>query len=275
MPARDRVAAAIASLDPASRALLELSTRRGLSEEEIGDLLGTEPAEIRRRRLESVARLGAQLGVGAAHHYELEDQLSRLDDAEWRAEHPAAGPAPDTRRRRAPVVVGGVLLLVAAAVAVLVLGSGDGDRDGRSPDPGGEKSASRDGDEKAKNPKPQKARPGVTTGRVLAMERLNDTRGRGTAQIRRQGARAQVRLRATGFLRPRGGGYAVWLNSPGVAARRLYATDKTSIERDIPLPADVGRYRFLEVARAVPRLNSRHSGLSLLRVPIAELAKPR
>ena len=262
---RDRVAAAIAGLDPAARAVLELSARRGLSENEIGGLLGMDPAEIRQRRQESIAELGSVLGVSATHHYELQDLLTRLDESEWRGQSgTSAGPA-DRPRGRAALAAAGVLLVLAAAVAVLVLGSADDDSD---PDRRAEPRAP-----KPKAQKPQAGEPPVAAGRVIEMERLNDTRGRGTAQIRRTGDRAHVRIRAAGFLRPRGGGYAVWLFNSRGDARRLYATETTSIQRDFPLPANVSRYRFIEVARAIPRLTSPHSGLTLLRAPVAELAR--
>ena len=103
------------------------------------------------------------------------------------------------------------------------------------------------------------------------MQRLNGTNGRGTAQIVRSGGRSRLRLEVTAFLRPNGGGYAVWLYTPGRAARRLFATTQTAFAREFPLPKDIGRFRFAEVARAVPALDSDHSGLTLLRVPLSRL----
>ena len=76
-----------------------------------------------------------------------------------------------------------------------------------------------------------------------------------------------------GFLRPNGGGYAVWLYTPSGPARRLFATADTEFRREFPLPKDLSPFRFAEVARAVPDLDSDHSGLSLLRVPIASLRR--
>ena len=269
MLTRDRLATALARLDPASRALLELSARRGLSEQQIGELLAMKPEEIRLRRQEGMARLGAELGLGPGHSYELHDQLSRLEESEWRGEEPNPEAARTGGRRTAAVIAVSVLLIVATTVVALVLGSGDRDKDRKEPSVS---TSEKDGARTVKKGKPPAP---ISVGRVLSMERLNDTRGSGTAQIRRAGGRAQVRLRVQGFLRPRGGGYAVWLFNSRDDARRLYATDATAIRRDIPLPKEVGRYRFVEVARAVPRLNSRHSGLTLLRAPVSELAKRR
>jgi hypothetical protein len=106
------------------------------------------------------------------------------------------------------------------------------------------------------------------------MERLNGTYGRGTAQLLQDAEGAQLRLDVSSFLRPVGGGYAVWLYSSAEDARRLYTTTDTSIERDFQLPADFDEYRYVEVARAIPELDSDHSGLSLLRVRVDELMQP-
>ena len=42
----DSFTAALARLDPASRALLDLSLRRGMTPDEIGDLLGTDAESV-------------------------------------------------------------------------------------------------------------------------------------------------------------------------------------------------------------------------------------
>ena len=103
------------------------------------------------------------------------------------------------------------------------------------------------------------------------MQRLNGTNGRGTAQIVRSGGTARLRLEVESFLTPNRGGYAVWLHTPGGPARRLFATADTAFAREFPLPKNLAPFRFAEVARAVPDLDSDHSGLTLLRVPLSRL----
>jgi hypothetical protein len=100
------------------------------------------------------------------------------------------------------------------------------------------------------------------------MQRLNGTYGRGTAQI----TGSKLHLKVSSFLQPQGGGYAVWLYNSRDDAKRLYSTTKTSIDRDIPLPDGFEKYRFVEVARAIPDLDSDHSGISLLRARVSELS---
>jgi hypothetical protein len=108
----------------------------------------------------------------------------------------------------------------------------------------------------------------------VTMQRLNGTYGRGSAQIVQDGEEVRLRLRVGSFLRPVGGGYAVWLYNAPDDARRLYTTAETSIERDFRLPPDFEEYRFVEVARAIPELDSDYSGLALLRARVDELTQP-
>jgi hypothetical protein len=248
---RDRIGPAIDRLDPQSIALLELSARKGLSDDEIAGVLRIEPAKVAGRRDQAVSRLADELGLGEEDHAELSEELPRLDDSEWRL----AAQEPVRSGRRVWLVAGLVVLVVAVAALVVAIGGKDDEAQRSSPK---ERSA-------GANP------PASQPGRAQTMQRLNGTRGSGTAQLVRSGGRTELRLRASGFVRPSGGGYAVWLYNSRTDARRLYATTGTSIDRDMPLPHDFSRYRFVEVARAIPGLNSPHSGVSLLRVPVAAL----
>jgi hypothetical protein len=251
--ARDRIGPAIDRLDPQTIALLELSARKGLSDDEIAGVLRIEPAEVAGRRDQAVSRLADELGLGEEDRAELSEELPRLADSEWRlgAQEPARS------GRRVWLVAGLVVLAVAVAAVVIAIGGKDDGAKRSSP-------KQRSAGAKANPPAPQ-------PGRAQMMQRLNGTRGSGTAQLVRKRGRTELRLRASGFVRPSGGGYAGWLYNSRRDARRLYATTATSIDRDIPLPQDFSRYRFVEVARAIPGLNSPHSGVSLLRVPVSAL----
>ena len=55
--------AALGRLDPESRALLDLSMRRGMTDEEIAAVLRVDPGEVRRRRDELLERLAEDLGL--------------------------------------------------------------------------------------------------------------------------------------------------------------------------------------------------------------------
>jgi hypothetical protein len=275
--AQDRLASALARLDAESRALLELSARRGLSDAEIAGLLRSEAGDIARRRDSALARLRAEYEVAEGGPDDLAAELARLDEAAWRSPGPSppATDSPADRPKRSAAAALGAVLLAGAVAALVVVLAGDQDDPAR-PAPGGRaQTAPRSDPTTEARPRPRRRRPAPVAGPVQPMQRLNDTRGRGTAQLRREDGRPELRLAVARFLRPRGGGYAVWLFNSPADARRLYATTDTAIQRDIPLPRDFTRYRYAEVARAIPRLDSGHSGLTLLRVPISALRPAR
>lgn len=228
----------MARLDPETRALLELSSRRHMSDADLADLLRLEQEEVAERRRRAEQRLDLELGV---------------------VPEPAAA-APERGRSR--WIVAGVVGLTVAAVVAVVLGTGNHEKSDQSKPAAAPRAGAK---ETPSGGAP--AAPTAKAGPVRTMQVLNDTHGRGTAQL----AGGRLRLRLGGFLTPNGGGYAVWLFNSRDDARLLYSTADTTIASDLKLPRGYGRYRYVDVARAVPELRSPHSGLSLLRVPIAQL----
>jgi DNA-directed RNA polymerase specialized sigma24 family protein len=76
---------ALAGIDDESRALLELSMRRGMSDEEIAAVLLTETSEVERRRSELLDRLASELGLdGREQRDELFATLQDLPQHLWR-----------------------------------------------------------------------------------------------------------------------------------------------------------------------------------------------
>ena len=267
MLAPDRIAQAIAGLDPQHRAMLELSARRGLGDDEIADVLQVGPVEVGRRREKALDLLAARLGAPQEQRGDLERELENLSEERWRGAPEARVPG---RKKRVMAV--GALVVAGVVVALVLALSGSGGDDEADRPERAEPPAAETGPEPAPAKAPKtKPRPAPRAGRVVTMQRLNGTNGGGTAQIVRSSGKARLRLEVTGFLRPNGGGYAVWLHTPGGDARRLFATTGTAFEREFPLPKQLTPFRFAEVARAVPALDSRHSGLTLLRVPLSSL----
>src|SRR4051794_41978432 len=60
---QDSFTTALSRLDPASRALLDLSLRRGMKPEEIGELLGTDPESVVAAREAALEQLGRELDM--------------------------------------------------------------------------------------------------------------------------------------------------------------------------------------------------------------------
>src|SRR3954453_21819404 len=71
----DSFTTALSRLDPASRALLDLSLRRGMRPEEIGELLGTEASSVEVAREAALEQLAHELAM---------DDVSELDDVRAR-----------------------------------------------------------------------------------------------------------------------------------------------------------------------------------------------
>jgi DNA-directed RNA polymerase specialized sigma24 family protein len=70
---------ALAALDPESRALLDLSLRRAMSDEEIAAVLRVDADEVARRRAELLDRLAGEVGV-ADDREGREELLATLPD---------------------------------------------------------------------------------------------------------------------------------------------------------------------------------------------------
>jgi len=94
-----RMRAALEDLDPASRALLELSIGRGMSDRDLAEVLGGDPRMVAARRAEVIERIADDLGVrgDSAAEQALEEDL--------RAALSSSG-APGARGRGAPRRVG-------------------------------------------------------------------------------------------------------------------------------------------------------------------------
>lgn len=258
----DRIAAALDRLDPETRALLELSGRRGLSDDEIGELLGVDAAEVKRRRAQAVSQVAEDLDARGAERAELRHQLADPRAPHWEAAPAKAKPkaeSPSKSRRPLALAALAALLVIVLVVVIASSGGDDGGSGGSSTT-----ASNKEGASTAAKTTPEGAAP-VAASEKVEFERLNGTYGHGTAQL----ADGKLRLRLSGFLKPTGGGYAVWL--VGSNDRLLYATTDTTISRDLRLPANYKSYKYVEVARAVPSLDSPHTSFSLLRLPVGSL----
>ena len=79
--------AALARMDPESRALLDLSLRRGLDDSEIAGVLRVDPEDVVRRREELLEGLAEDLGLETrAQRDELFASLPDLPDRYWRGQ---------------------------------------------------------------------------------------------------------------------------------------------------------------------------------------------
>ena len=238
----DRV---LAVLSAESRALLELSVRRGIPDDEIGSLLGTPEAEVRSRREAVMQDVADSLGE------EPDDELRRqmaehLGDRGNLFAPPPEAPPPADRPRRgrlAPALIGGLLIAAAVALVFALAGGGEEEPQRRTLQLG-------------------------PTAQLEALPGMPDARAR--ARLVRRDGRDRVELRVSGLPRP-SGRYAVWLYSSVDRARPLGSFPSGDIELDAPLPRDAERYRDVDISLEPADDNANHSGDSYLRVPLARL----
>src|SRR4051794_3886997 len=108
----DRLATCVQRLDPATRALLDLSVRRGVRDDQMAPILRTDPFHLAWRRARALEKIAGELGEGerAAPLGEVRMALEALPREAWGL--PAAGapalPAPEPAK--------GAELVPAAAV---------------------------------------------------------------------------------------------------------------------------------------------------------------
>src|SRR5438093_1224563 len=91
--APDRLMAALEELDPGSRALLDLTIRRGIRDEDLAELLRTAPSEVARKRTHAIERVAAEVGSSRPEQLpEVRTALAELPPEGWGARPPAPAP---------------------------------------------------------------------------------------------------------------------------------------------------------------------------------------
>jgi hypothetical protein len=279
----DSFSAALERLDPASRALLDLSLRRGMKPEEIGDLLGTDPDSVVAAREAALEQLATNLEMEDPSQLdEVRTRLAELPAEAWtggaerprlsvvREEREAAKPPPERRRSRLPLLL--ALLAVAAIALVIVLASSGSSSDNKTaskPTPAAQKPA-------PQKPAPQKPKatkkppkpvpkPVVPSTHLVA---LGSSGATGTASLTQD--RSRLVIKASGLPN---GAYQVWLYNSVIDATSLTKVSGTTLSLDLKLPASASHYRYVDISREPPDGNPNHSGESVLRVALAKLSR--
>src|SRR5829696_7290114 len=97
----DSFTSALSRLDPASRALLDLSLRRGMRTEEIAEVLGADPDGVAASRDEALRRVARDVGLGEDNLDEVRARLAELPAEQWLG-GAATRPEPTTAEEEAP-----------------------------------------------------------------------------------------------------------------------------------------------------------------------------
>jgi hypothetical protein len=254
--ASDQLVTAVADLNPRSRALLELAQRRGMSDADMAALLRVDEAEVQRLREQATVELAIVLRMEAREFDGLQEELARLDEADWErraflqaGEAKRAGP----RRTRVGVLAAGAVLLAVAGVAGVLATRPNHDK--------------RVATAAVRSITPR-------SGPAVPFQPLRGTHARGSVRLIRRRSTARVRLRVGGLPRPKkSGGYTVWLYNSRSDARRLAFTTFNDFHGGLRLPRAYARFRFVDISRQIAE-RSAHSSLSLLRAPLKALLAP-
>jgi hypothetical protein len=310
----DSFTSALSRLDPASRALLDLSLRRGMRTEEIAEVLGADPDSVAASRDEALRRVAVDVGLGEENLDEVRAQLAELPAEEWlggtaaptadpeaeprvadpSAEEPAvvepeAEPAPEpaaerTASRTAPITAGarrrrpvwpallGLLLLAGVIAAIALAAGGDdeestgggGDTQAQTGESGGGGGGG-DGGGSTPPPEPEGHEGGPR------FEPIGAGQAEGRARLTDGGERIEVQLRDLPSP-PNGGHFEVWLYSSLIESRSLGRSRDPVVRVEAKLPPDWQDYKFVDVSLEPSDGNAGHSGESVARLRVKQLA---
>lgn len=247
----DQIPAGLRRLEPERRALLELSFRRGVSDDDIAELLNVAPAEVHRRREEGIQRLSDVLALDRPDERErLAMRLSAMPQEAW-----VAPSGDDPRRSRLIVGIAFVTAALAAAGLVLAALAGEDER-------AAQRSA---GAARQATPAADRS-PGAPRARLRPVA---GGRGQGTVRLLEDGKRLLVSARG---LQPPGRDiYVVWLYGAVDDAVAIGGSERTSFRLNARLPGNAGRYPAVDVSLEPRDANDSHAGDSVLRAPLARL----
>jgi hypothetical protein len=261
----DSFTSALERLDPASRALLDLSLRRGMRTEEIAEVLGAEPESVEASRDAALRRIATDVGMPDAEDLDqVRTRLAELPAEQWLgngkapveepvAEEPAEPVADKPKRRGSvwPLLLG--LLLTAGVIVAIALGTSDNGNPTSTTAPRGTAPA----------PAPPKAPKAGQAAKLIA---LGATGATGTAKV----SGGRLTLRARGLP---AGHYEVWLYNSILDTRSIATANGRRISVTAKLPGGWKRFRFVDISRERRDGNLSHSGESVLRVPTKTLSR--
>lgn len=277
----ERPAASVTSLDPESRALLELALVRELSDGDLAEVLGVTTRRVRERRETALEALGvttrgerealaAELrGDGRAAERTPSGEPPSAEVAAGPSGEPlpevAAGPSGQPSNRRPGLMLALLSGLGVAALVALVLAVTETRRSGAPPavgpasDPGGART--------------QGGGPGgsAPAGEPVALGSPAGGEGSGTAQVVQREGERRLLLSVRGLATPAEGGYAIWLYNSVSDTRLLGGSPRGRFRVEVTLPEGADRYSFLDVSRELPDGNRSHGGASVLRARLADL----
>ena len=265
-PTSERIEDALGRLSPDDGALLELSLRRGVSDDDIAALLHVHREHVEQRREQALERLNEHVGADSrAEVAALVGQSSRANgEASLNLSEPKSPtrgrrvtdypPSLEARRRarRRAGLIAAAALGAGAVALVIALSTGGGNT---QPKVGP--------DSNAYPPAPRGAAP-QGAGPRAALTPVTANGASGSAQLR--GSRLQLRISGLPA-----GSYAVWLFDDVSDAKQIAHFNGAGAALSLSLPKGFQSHRFIDVSREPADGNPNHSGDSVLRTPLAKL----
>jgi hypothetical protein len=251
---RSRLVEALAELDPAARALLDLSLRKGFPDSKLAELSGTDEPAVASFRTGVITAIAARVEMDTPEgRAQVEDELRQAPDDAWLGRTGGPDPRAEGRRPRALVLV---LALVAALVAVLLITRGGSDEAGPSASATTSGSQGETGSQARSAPV------------ALAPLAGADSGGHSTARLTDDGSLA---VDVKGLPSPGDGAYRLWLFRSVIDARPIGALSSGSGTIEAQLPASAADYRYLDLTRESSPTDERYSGRVVLRLPVRDL----
>ena len=304
----DPFARALSELDSGTRALLDLSLRRALDDDELAKLVRADPDEIARRRERTLDEIAAETGIeGPGAREQVTARLLAVPSEVWLAssgpDEPEAEPAPIKDPRRtvgtSPATSVGPPPGQGSPPPVAVTSGADD----RAPSTGGrnrvmvilalllvaallavlllQMGGGSDGAAPATTPAPtdgpEQSTPtdGPPAGKdpklaAEPLEPLPGAGGGGSVEVRREGDETIV-ASLDGLPAPGRDVYKLWLYNSILDSEGLGTTGSASGSIEARLPANADRYRFLDLTMQPRKQTSTHNGRSLFRAPLSQV----
>jgi hypothetical protein len=247
---------ALVGLDPAERALLDLSLRQGFSDEKLAELSGTDEPAVRSWRENLIAELAQEAELESPA--EAERELREAPTGAWIS---SAGRTKKEPTRRGRWALAGGLLVVVALIVVLATRNG-------SSEPGSSAQVATSSTTPSTTSVPAgTGRPasGAVTLAALAGE---STSGRASARLTGPGS---LEVKVSGLPSPGRGAYRLWLFNSVINSTPIGALSAGGGTIDATLPPNASSYRFLDLTREGSPTDRRYSGLVMLRAPLAPI----
>ena len=293
----EQLAAALDTLSPGARALLDLSFRRAYPDDELSAMLDVSRNEVVVRRVGALAQIADNLDLREdAEIEQMTERLAELPTNAWstatpppeprrgdlparpRSREPMAArrsessaPNPPARRRRSLAIATALLVIAGGVTAAILIASDEDTKDTTTAGSAtnttattGTTTATTDTrTTEPEQPPAQKLEPlAGNAGDASATARLTD-----------DGGKRVLALDVKNLPDPQGGEYGIWLFTSIADAKLLGVQRSGTFDARLDLPTNAADYEFLDISLEPRDGNPNPSGETVLRARVDELLR--